>query len=220
MVNLETDQSGGQDHRDEIAITFGNSDGPCCLDFTETLDYRSSSAKRKDYLKSYSCVVAWGKAEGFITGTEAQALSKRAEEYPLHARAVLNRAIVLRGAIYSVFSSIAEKEQPDESDLDMFNSELSSLIGKTGIVSTGSGFEWGWTDDYETLDRVLWPMVESTSELLTSDRLERVRKCAADDCHSLFMDMTKNRSRRWCDMKGCGNRAKARKHYRKAKRSS
>ncbi len=220
MVNLEIDENGSQDHRDEIAITFGNSDGPCCLEFTGTLDHRSGRTKPKDYLKSYFCIVTWAETEGFITDTEAQALSKRAEEYPLHAKAVLNRAVLLREAIYRIFSSIAENQEPDESALDMFNDELVFLMGKTGIVFTGAGFEWDWTNDDETLDRVLWPMIESASYLLISERLERVRKCAAEDCNSLFMDLTKNRSRRWCDMKGCGNRAKARKHYRKAKQSS
>jgi len=35
--------------------------------------------------------------------------------------------------------------------------------------------------------------------------------CAADDCAWVFLDTSKNHSRRWCDMKACGNRAKARR---------
>jgi len=51
---------------------------------------------------------------------------------------------------------------------------------------------------------------------LTSEELDRVRECADDrGCGYLFMDTSRNRSRKWCDMRGCGNRAKAQRHYRR-----
>jgi len=55
-------------------------------------------------------------------------------------------------------------------------------------------------------------------DLLTSDRLSAVRECAADDCAWLFLDESRNRSRRWCDMKVCGNRQKARLHYHRSQK--
>ena len=61
---------------------------------------------------------------------------------------------------------------------------------------------------------MLWPIVESAAELLTSERRSRIGQCADDrGCGWLFLDATKNRSRRWCAMGDCGNRAKARRHY-------
>jgi len=60
---------------------------------------------------------------------------------------------------------------------------------------------------------VLWPVAHDAAELLASDQLPRLRECAADDCCWLFLDESKNRSRVWCDMRVCGNRAKARRHY-------
>jgi predicted RNA-binding Zn ribbon-like protein len=41
--------------------------------------------------------------------------------------------------------------------------------------------------------------------------LERVRECANHDCGWLFLDLSRNRSRKWCDMSSCGNRAKVRR---------
>jgi predicted RNA-binding Zn ribbon-like protein len=57
------------------------------------------------------------------------------------------------------------------------------------------------------------------SAALDAARLEpsRVRRCGSDRCVLLFYDSTKNRSRRWCDMAVCGNRAKARAHYHRTK---
>jgi predicted RNA-binding Zn ribbon-like protein len=49
--------------------------------------------------------------------------------------------------------------------------------------------------------------------LLTSDKLSRVRQCQGENCTWLFLDTSKNHTRRWCEMKVCGNRVKARRHY-------
>src|SRR5438093_1265585 len=57
----------------------------------------------------------------------------------------------------------------------------------------------------------LAPVIKSTVDLLTSPAIDRVRTCAADTCEWLFLDTTKNRTRRWCDMKVCGNREKVRR---------
>jgi len=67
---------------------------------------------------------------------------------------------------------------------------------------------------------MLWPAVRAAADLFTSEELEDVRVCASDICSWLFMDTSKNHTRRWCDMKSCGNRAKARKHYSQKKQAS
>ena len=51
----------------------------------------------------------------------------------------------------------------------------------------------------------------STLGLLGSTDAERMKVCP--NCEWLFIDRSKNRSRTWCDMAVCGNRAKARLHY-------
>ena len=79
-------------------------------------------------------------------------------------------------------------------------------------------FRWSWAEE-EALDCMLWPVVRSAAELLNSDLLSRVRVCPADDCAWLFLDQSRNRSRRWCDMSTCGNRSKARR-FREAQRGS
>jgi predicted RNA-binding Zn ribbon-like protein len=53
------------------------------------------------------------------------------------------------------------------------------------------------------------------AELLASERLALVRSCAADDCVLWFVDTTRNHSRQWCRMSGCGARAKARAYYQR-----
>ncbi|MFE2291176.1 CGNR zinc finger domain-containing protein [Streptomyces sp. NPDC059452] len=48
---------------------------------------------------------------------------------------------------------------------------------------------------------------------LVADRPDRIRPCANDACVLHFYDISKNGTRRWCSMAGCGNRAKAQRHY-------
>jgi predicted RNA-binding Zn ribbon-like protein len=77
----------------------------------------------------------------------------------------------------------------------------------------GASFTLGWAETRDELDGCLLPVVRSAAALLTSPELSRVGECADDrGCGYLFYDETRNRSRRWCDMGSCGNRAKAKRH--------
>ncbi|HSH12932.1 MAG TPA: CGNR zinc finger domain-containing protein, partial [Desulfurivibrionaceae bacterium] len=94
-----------------------------------------------------------------------------------------------------------------------------ATLAQARLVPGEDHFEWGWSDA-GGLRRLLWPIVRSAAELLTSEKLERVGQCAGDSCGWLFLDTSRNRSRRWCEMEHCGNRAKARRHYRRQKRTA
>ena len=83
------------------------------------------------------------------------------------------------------------------------------------LISNASDdqFAWGWTD-VDALDRPLWDVARSAIDVLTQDDLKRVKECpGADDCGWLFYDTSKNASRRWCSMEGCGSRVKMRHQY-------
>jgi predicted RNA-binding Zn ribbon-like protein len=55
-------------------------------------------------------------------------------------------------------------------------------------------------------------MAREAIEVFGSENAERVRECAADDCHLVFFDESRSNNRRWCSMQRCGNRAKVRAH--------
>jgi predicted RNA-binding Zn ribbon-like protein len=81
----------------------------------------------------------------------------------------------------------------------------------------GQRFVWVWAGMSDHLTSVLWPIARSAASLLTSPQLTRVRECAGHPCGWLFLDHSKNGSRRWCDMADCGNRAKARRYRARKK---
>lgn len=194
---------------------FEFSSGRLCLDFANTPGSRSSG-QPVERLGSYEDLASWGRQAGVLTEAQAQRLVQEAARRPTDAEATLRWAIALREAIYRVFSAVANERQPEGADLAVLNAALKALA-MSEILQTNGGFAWTWKEDEDALDRMLWPVVRSAADLLTSKELSSVRECAADDCSWLFMDTSRNQSRRWCDMKTCGNRAKARKHYQKKK---
>jgi predicted RNA-binding Zn ribbon-like protein len=93
---------------------------------------------------------------------------------------------------------------------------LSRSLPHLRLAVSDAEFAWDWAEEPVSLDRVLWVVARSAGELLTADKLDRVRQCADDHgCDYLFIDTSRNRSRRWCSMESCGNRAKARRHYKR-----
>ena len=190
-----------------------------CLGFANTLGNRLTSHS-VERLNHYGDVVAWECERGILSEQEAEQLAQEAARRPVEAASTLARAIVLREAIYRIFSAVAGERSPEAADMMILNIALASALAVLHIVAIEQGFVWAWSRGGEGLDRVLWPVVLSTVNLLTSNELRAVRECAAPNCGWLFLDTTRNRSRRWCDMMVCGNRAKARRHYERKKQAA
>ncbi len=184
-----------------------------CLDFANTSEWHASDHPT-ERLSSYSDLVSWAQRTGILTDRVAQQLSQESVRRPAEAAAVLEQAIALREAIYRVLSAVAADRPPEEADLAILNETLSQALARLQITGVGGRFVWEWSGDETALDRMIWPVTRSVADLLTSEKLARVGQCADDrGCGFLFLDTSRNLSRRWCDMKDCGNRAKAKRHY-------
>jgi predicted RNA-binding Zn ribbon-like protein len=179
-----------------------------CLDFSNTLHQRNG-ASRED-LRSYSDLVRWGKEKGLITNSQADAIL----ENPGRGADTLRKAKLLRESIYSVLSAVAHDRPPMREDIATLNQFVSAGMSKSKVVPAEGGFRWEWEESADP-DVLLWPISKSAADLLTSDALGLVRECANEEegCAWLFMDSTKNHSKRWCSMSSCGNRAKAKRFY-------
>lgn len=188
-----------------------------CLDFANTVSPHDG-AHVDDRLRAYADLLAWGQEAGILTDEGARNLAAAAAR-PAETAAVLAAAIALREAIYRVLSAVAGGRAPADDDLATLNDALARAAPHQRVVPTDGGFAWAWAGDADALDRVLWPVARSAADLLTSARLDRLRECAGEDCNWLFLDLSRNRSRRWCDMKECGNRAKARRFYQRRRAS-
>jgi len=120
---------------------------------------------------------------------------------------VLRRARDLREAVFRIFA----RPGTEGGDLDLLADEAARAAAERRLAATADGYAYTWPES-DRLEQPLWPVALAAAELLTSaEERSRVKECAADNCNWLFLDMSRNRSRRWCDMKVCGNRAKARR---------
>ncbi len=197
---------------DPHETTFDLGAGRLCLDFANTANWHAS-ANPVEMLNSYADLVSFSRQAGVVNADQADRLLREAARRPADADAARARAIMLREAIYRVFSALAAESAPAADDLALLNAALPEALARLRITAVVDGFTWAWRDDPDALDQMLGPILWSAGELLTSDELSRVRKCADDNCGWLFVDTSRNRSRRWCSMESCGNRAKARRFY-------
>ena len=188
-----------------------------CIDFCNTLHDRNTSMQR-DHFGAYSDLVWWSEAAGILLPEETQRLLEEAKRHPAEAKLVLQRAVVLREAIYRIFSAIAREDAPEAEDLQILNTVYAEAMSRACVVQKGSSFVWEWSGKEMALDRILWDIARSAAELLVSEELALLHECAAEDCGWLFLDTSKNHTRRWCDMKNCGNRAKVGRHYERTRR--
>src|SRR5258706_12388917 len=182
------------------AVTFDLSAGQLSLDFANPLDDRPS-ASPQEYLNSYDDLLAWSQQAQTVTDHEAQQLREEAEKHSAEASKVLQMAIVLREALFRIFTAVAQGASPEDEDLKMLNSALSEAMCHVRIVPQTGGFQWNWTADSGNLERVLWPVVRSAADLLTSDELSETRVCASENWEWLFLATSKHHRRRWRNMK-------------------
>ena len=193
--------------------------GDLCLDFTNTVGGKRGVIAREN-LHAYRDFLSWSQQAGVVDGLQAERLATLAAERPSEAGEVLKRAVELREAIYRIFAAIVEGRMPADADLTRLNSELAPAMCRLRVGAGESGFGWQWAPDEPRLEHPLGPVARAAAELLTNhEDLAHVHRCEGDTCGWLFLDSSKNHSRRWCDMRDCGNRAKVRRHRLKQKRA-
>jgi predicted RNA-binding Zn ribbon-like protein len=180
-----------------------------CLAFVNTLSGRPTPAP-VERLVSYDALVDWGKDAGVLKPTEAERLLGRAKRRPAEREPVLARARELRELLHLVFTATSDGRNPEPATLARLSAHLAGWYEHGRLAPAAGTLQWVYAGD-DDLDRVVWEVARAAARVLTSDQLARIRACAAEDCAWWFLDDTKNRSRRWCDMKLCGNREKVRR---------
>jgi len=185
--------------------TFDRTATHLALDFANTVSNRHTPPAT-DHLESYEELVEFARQTGLVAKAEARRLALLGQQRPAAAAGVLAEAVALREALYRIFVAVAGGSTPRAGDIAVLNTHHARF-------RLDERFRWEWSARPDGLDAFLGPVVRSAIDLLTSDRRERVSLCAEETCLWLFLDTSKNRSRRWCDMAQCGNRAKARRFH-------
>jgi predicted RNA-binding Zn ribbon-like protein len=155
-------------------------------------------------LHTYADLLRWAGHAGLLDSATARRLATTA---PGAAEVALRSALDLREAIFRVFAAMGRGGQATAADLVVVQRGYAAAMAAARLASDGAGYGWEFGGDDP--DRAWWPVAVSAAELLTTGPLDRVKVCAAEaGCIGLFLDTSKNRSRRWCSMDACGLEAK------------
>jgi predicted RNA-binding Zn ribbon-like protein len=195
------------------AETFRCPGGVLCLDFCNS--GQGARARREEWITGFADLIDWLEAAEAVTKAQAARLRAAGARSPQAAQRFWARAIEFREALARVLLARTEGRAAAGEDLRSIDAEYGRTAPFARLSSTAGGFAWSLDPAASALDAALRPPVESAVALLISSKLERVRRCGNSTCYWLFLDETKNSSRRWCEMASCGNLMKVRRHRAK-----
>jgi predicted RNA-binding Zn ribbon-like protein len=209
--------------------------GDIALDFANTLGGARDGPWDDEWLPAYADLLGWGRHAGLLDDATAGALADRAAAHPDEAAAAHAEAIALREAIHAVAAAHARGEPAPAAPLAAVAAAHRAALahavlapapttgggasdgtaGRAGAARRagadeaggGAALDWTW-DDATDLRRPIWPLAQAAVDLLRSERVARLKQCG--HCRWVFLDTSKNRSRRWCSMAHCGTDAKVR----------
>jgi predicted RNA-binding Zn ribbon-like protein len=162
-------------------------------------------------------LLAFARQARLLDPAEVDRLERRAQADERAASAATRAARSLREALYGIFSAQAHGRAVPDRDLEGLNEALGEVLPNLRLDPRGASLAWGWRRDGDALTRPLWSIARAAAELLTREPSAPVRECGGTECTWLFLDHSRGRSRRWCSMASCGNREKARRHYRRTR---
>jgi predicted RNA-binding Zn ribbon-like protein len=179
--------------------------GDPALDLANTLE----GPDAPETLVDYEELTAWAARAGVIDRPTAKRLAAGAHERPADGARVLTEARDLRTTVDAVFRAVAIGDEPPEGALAQLVDRGAAAVARARLRPSRDGFVFAWEGD--DLERPLWPLAAAAVDLLRAGPLDRLKVC--DVCPWLFIDTSRNRSRRWCSMSECGGRLKM-KRYR------
>ena len=197
--------------------------GHLALDFVNTVGgLRDQPPSAEDeLLDSYEDLLAWCVRLGVISDADGRRLERAAARDEKAARRALRRALELRELLYATLRPLADGAQPPAELLDRVRDADRDALASARLALDGAGpasaMRWIWPQPRD-LDDPLRPITHAAVELLTSGPLEHLKICG--NCRWLFLDQSRNHSRRWCSMNECGTQMKQRRFVERRRRQS
>ena len=194
--------------RSDPGYRFDLCGGHPAIDFTNTVGNRLEAPE--EHLRTFGDLLAWAETAGILARGDLVRIRRAAEQDSAAARRAVARAVELREALYAVLVARAEGRKPDAEPLSRLNDAIAQTYRTAHLEVAGRRAALA-TPAADPLGAIGSAVVRAAVDLLTSDAADRIGCCADETCGWLFLDATRSRTRRWCDMKSCGNRNKVRR---------
>ncbi|HET9464661.1 MAG TPA: ABATE domain-containing protein [Gemmatimonadales bacterium] len=202
-------------------IPFQYVGGDPAIDLVNTVDW-TSRGPENDRLTDFGGVIQWAVGAGTLSAKAAQSYRAQAGTRVRDAEAAYRNVVKVRSVLQRLFHAAAEGGPPEDA-LNDFNRWLGRALEGMRVAPRGGRRETGklqlgWVGQEENLDSILWPVLWSAASLIVSDEASRIRICGGPDCGWMYVDRSRNKLRRWCQMETCGTREKSRRRYRRMRR--
>ncbi|WP_460450284.1 CGNR zinc finger domain-containing protein [Alsobacter sp. SYSU BS001988] len=181
--------------------------GELALDFTNTSSGRGAPS-HQDHLRTGRDVLVWAEHARVIEPAAAAAARRRIDADDAASRELLDAVLEARELIWEIATEVAERRAVDAGRRDRLAALHARCLASATLGSRDGAFVWRWDPDKSLVPAILGPITLSALTLLMERDLSRTKRCEGKECGWLFFDATKNKSRRWCEMRVCGNRAK------------
>ncbi len=195
--------------QDPTISTIRINGGRLCLDFVNTAAYRDGRMAH-DFLTSFDDLVTWGERQGLVDRDGADELWIEAGELAKPAARMLALARNLRAALRDIFMPGVPAAHV-EIALEALNAVAPRVLPALRLQKIGESIRFAPGATLESW--LIGPLAISALDLASSPARAAVQMCPGEGCHWLFLDLSRNATRRWCSMASCGNKAKARAHY-------
>lgn len=170
--------------------------GHLAVDLVNTVAWRLDPGRTVDRFADLSNVERWLLATG------------ESADRAVVTRRLRDDLVAARDIAYDVLAPLAVGDRPDRAAIDSLHDLIAGVVRSASVEV--SPFGWRAGEPADAVRLAVWRLFED-------EDLGRLRQCGDDSCGWLFLDRTKNGSRRWCSSADCGNRARARRHYRRAR---
>jgi predicted RNA-binding Zn ribbon-like protein len=201
---------------DSRAVSLALVGGELALDFANTSSGRGSPT-HQEHLRRPENVVEWAAHARVVAPDDAAAIAEAvAADAALGAR-LLREALALREDVYELAAAIAAAAAAPAARVESLTKAHARALACARLTPVARNYGWTWNPRRTPVEAILGPISLSALTLLQQADLTRVKQCQGDKCGWLFFDATKNKSRRWCEMEVCGNRAKQKRFTGKAR---
>ena len=181
-----------------------------CVDFCNSGQGARGGAA--EWIAGYGQLVDWLHSAAAVTAGQAARLRRAGVASPRAAAGEWRRAIGFREVLFRVLNTRAEGSAAGGEDIARIEAEYLRTAPFARLRWTGESYAWSLEESPTGTDAAIQPLVASAISLLASHRLAQLRRCGNSTCYWLFIDETRNHSRRWCEMASCGNLVKVRRH--------
>jgi len=196
-------------------VIFDLCGGHPVLDFVNSLDNRFNSRGRIEGLRGYDDLLRFARQTQLLESARIAQLERTVT--PAAGKRALRAARAVREALAATLYAVVGGRAPPADDLQTLERFFHAADRHRELRWLQGGGErpalvWSWRRDEGGAELPVHALALAARDLFASPEIGRVRTCEAETCRWLFLDTSKSHTRRWCKMKVCGNRMKARRY--------